>query len=107
MAVSENPPPIIIIESELKESHDIHVVVVEEPVKLPNEDDEDNEEDEEDEDNEEDEEDEDDDEYEEIQAVMITVNGIKYLHDTVSHIVYTMEEEETGTWNGTKIEFYE
>ena len=95
---TKEPEPIIIIESELKESHDIHVVVVEEPVKPPNE---------EDEDNEEDEEDEDDDEYEEIQAVVITVNGIKYLHDTVSHIVYTMEEEETGTWNGTKIEFYD
>ena len=49
--------------------------------------------------------DEDDDEYDEIQAVVITVNGIKYLHDTTSNIVYTMEEEETGKWNGSEIEF--
>ena len=87
-------------ETKVHEPPTQNVIVVENIPEKDTEDEKD-EEDEEDEENEED-----DDEYDEIQAVIITVKGNKYLHDTQSNIVYTMEEEETGTWNGTEIKFY-
>ena len=75
--VSENPP--IIIDREIEEQH----------VKTSSENEDD------------------DDEYDEINAVVITFNGTEYLHDIASNIVYTMEQEETGIWNGNQIEFHE